>query len=57
MEGNNELYNQLLEATKNGAVFRKLFQRNKNHFIKTSGFISREVRYARAIYCIKVWLY
>nr|CAD2192864.1 unnamed protein product [Meloidogyne enterolobii] len=53
MEGNSELYKQLLEATKNGAVFRKLFQRNKNHFTKTSGFISREVRYARAIYCIK----
>nr|CAD2194705.1 unnamed protein product [Meloidogyne enterolobii] len=53
MEGDSELYNQLLEATRNGAVFRKLFQRNKNHFTKTSGFISREVRYARAIYCIK----
>jgi len=56
MEGDSELYNQLLEATRNGAVFRKLFQRNKNHFTKTSGFISREVRYARAIYCIKVYL-
>uniref|UniRef100_A0A915MS93 Uncharacterized protein n=1 Tax=Meloidogyne javanica TaxID=6303 RepID=A0A915MS93_MELJA len=38
MGGKSELYNQLLEATRNGA---------------TSGFISREVRYARAIYCIK----
>uniref|UniRef100_A0A1I8BD00 PRESAN domain-containing protein n=1 Tax=Meloidogyne hapla TaxID=6305 RepID=A0A1I8BD00_MELHA len=53
MQGNSALDNQLLEVSKNGAVYRKLFNINRNSFTKTSGFINREVRYARAIYCVK----
>ncbi|KAF7634194.1 hypothetical protein Mgra_00006372, partial [Meloidogyne graminicola] len=53
MQGNIALSKQLDEVSQNGEVFHKLLHRNKQYFIKSSGFINREVRYARAVYCVK----
>lgn len=56
MQGNNYLYNQLKEISENGEGYKNLFVRNDNkkYFTKTSGFVNCEVRYARAVYCVRV---
>nr|CAD2131865.1 unnamed protein product [Meloidogyne enterolobii] len=52
--GTTELREHLIDIAKNGAVlFELLMGEYKNLFLNTSGFIQRDVRFIRGLYCVE----
>uniref|UniRef100_A0A915MVS4 Uncharacterized protein n=1 Tax=Meloidogyne javanica TaxID=6303 RepID=A0A915MVS4_MELJA len=53
--GPTELREHLIDIAKNGAVLFKLLMQDYKHlFLNTSGFIQRDVRFIRGLYCVEV---
>ena len=55
INGETELRRHLIDIAKNGAELYKILLRDdKDYFLNTSGFIQRDVRFLRGLYCVQV---